>query len=336
MVRIIIGPGEIGAFGSDLAHAWFSMGTVADQFYFTRGPSTGTRTHLSANPVSEILTRTRVFRSILREYDVFIFNSFHTWLPRFLDLPILKRRGKRIVFIFHGCDVRANDPNTHACCQYCHGCNTPARYNGRTISEMEYRLIALKHIERYADVIYARSEYADLLLRPYRPLWLPVRVRSYVPRPEREKVFIYQAAARIDHADGRLVDEAVKRLIDEGWNIHWRQDIAVPHDVVMRRLDLADIAISRLRFEYSGLFSFEALAAGCVVLDHLDMSRVNGVPSPPVIRTSRATILDDLRDVLQNRSAWPEIGMRGRRWINENHEVSRIADRMLKEMMEAA
>src|SRR5216117_3051993 len=39
-------------------------------------------------------------------FDVFHFHFGTSFLPRLLDVPILKRMGRKIVFHFHGCEVR--------------------------------------------------------------------------------------------------------------------------------------------------------------------------------------------------------------------------------------
>ena len=168
------------------------------------------------------------FVSCLLRYDVFVFGFRRSFLPKHLDLPILKLLGKQIIFVFHGSDTR------------------PAYLNGvfgdwplSRIHEMvQQQYKAIKYIERYADHIVTQpaiTPFHDRSLINWMALGQPCDLSSDVEIEVKDGALpiILHAPSNIKAKGTHLIRKAIEELKQEGCQFEYREMTNCSHQDVI-------------------------------------------------------------------------------------------------------
>jgi len=107
----------------------------------------------------------------------------------------------------------------------------------------------------------------------------------------------------------------------------------VPHAQVKALIAECDIVVDQLLIGWYGAVAVEAMALGKPVLCYLreeDLKRF--VPFRdriPIVRTTKETLADDLRTLLGDTARGSELGVAGRRFVEECHDPLKIAQRTI-------
>ena len=176
--------------------------------------------------------------------DVFIFSSDTTFM-RYLDLPVLRRLGKRIIFVFTGSDHR------------------PAYMNGASVGSLDERSIAqcvalareikakVRTIERHAHVVVGHHLCAHFHERAFVPVQL-LGFPFTTTRRTRSAAGT-EGAVRIVHAPSKPkykgtaeIRLAIERLRAKGHAIDFVELVNVPNDVVLDELARCDFVVDEL------------------------------------------------------------------------------------------
>jgi hypothetical protein len=277
------------------------------------------------------------FRRAVRRYDIFHFNwgmsilDHRTWNLNYLELPYLKRSGKRIVVTFQGCDARMRGRSqqlfsTNACA------TCDVRWCTPRMDAIRQRRI--RKVFRYADRVFALNP--DLLHVLPGAEFLPyaaVDPREWKPASNDSRT---EATVRVLHAPTnrsikgtRFVEEACQQLVREGFPIELRLVEQVPHPQMMEVLCQADIVVDQLLIGWYGALAVEAMALEKPVLCYLrDEDLQSFVPFHdriPIVRTTKETLVEDLRSLLGNRAGLRQLGSEGRRFVEAFHDPLIIA-----------
>jgi hypothetical protein len=277
------------------------------------------------------------FARAVRRYDVFHFNwgmsllDHRSWNINYLELPFLKRSGKRIVVTFQGCDARMKGRSqefftTNACATCDVSWCTPR------MDAIRQRRI--QKVFRYADRVFALNP--DLLHVLPGAEFLPYA--SVDPREWRAASSDARASApvRILHAPTnrsikgtRFVEEACEELRREGFQLELQLVERVPHRQMMQVLRQADIVVDQLLIGWYGALSVEAMALEKPVLCYLREEDLKSfVPFHdriPIVRTTKESLVEDLRALMKRRSSWCELGQEGRRFVEAFHDPLIVA-----------
>lgn len=294
-----------------------------------------------AHSLTSILKRIRAFRKFRDEYDVFHFNFGTTLIDfpylglHYLDLPDLKKRGKRIVVTYQGCDARIrswclkNLPDS-VCHQEKHWHCSPA---GDWTKQIRIRRMA-----RFADHIIALNP--DLL--PVLPekaelgFYTITDMESLQPEPfrkDKETFTILHAPSnpRIKGTDAIL--RAVRELEQEGEPVRMELLRNLDNQEVRKRYREASILIDQLHAGWYGAFAVEGMALGkpvmCAIHEpHLDL--IPGLKNDlPLIRTSTRTLKEDLRGLIHDQPRMQRASLEGRRFVEKYHDPVNVAKQLL-------
>jgi glycosyltransferase involved in cell wall biosynthesis len=199
----------------------------------------------------------------LLRFDVFIFGFKSSLLPRFLDLPILKLCGKRVIYVFHGSDSR------------------PPFINGALLGTDLQLSIAdcLKRTRRQKEQVRTIERYADLVVN-HPPTshfherkvvkWLSIGIPY--PRPFKRAAAAGAKACggsptRVLHSPSHpeskgtsTIRRAVERLREKGYHIELVEVIGQPNEVVLAELALCDFVVDQV-YSDTPMASFAAEAA---------------------------------------------------------------------------
>jgi hypothetical protein len=270
-----------------------------------------------------LIRRARFLRQAVHDYDLFHFNYGQTLLTVrqlgfvFDEIALLKRLGKTVFVTYQGCDVR---PKASCPCRQPH-----------CFAEDRYRRPAAQRVLRHADRVF--------YLNPDLRHWLPgARFTPYasvdtrrvepVPPPDSEEVVVAHAPTRTDVKGTLHVVEAVERLRTEGVPIRLDLVRGVSRDEVLAHCASAHIIVDQLLLGWYGALAVEGMALQRPVLANIREEEPEDNPfgeELPVVRTSVATLVDDLRALAGDRPRREALGVAGRAFVAKCHDPRRIA-----------
>jgi glycosyltransferase involved in cell wall biosynthesis len=336
-VRILHAPADVAGNAYGLSRAERELGLASDVAIFAPsglGYQFDIDLHAGRDvPVwLRMLRRANFLRRAVEEYDLFHFNFGQTILAvRQLgvvvdELAWLKRRGKTILFTYQGSDVR---PASRC------PCNDP-----ECLSVDRYRRPASERALRFADRVF----YLNPDLREWLPgaSFLPyssVDARSVEPQPmaERDEVVVAHAPTNREVKGTQHVVDAVGALQQEGIAVRLDLIEGVTHDVALARLAAADVLIDQLLLGWYGGVAVEAMALCRPVMAYIREEEPDDNPfgeQLPVVRTSPATLKEDLRSLADDRGRRNELARRGRAFVEREHDPRWIARRVLDGLVE--
>jgi glycosyltransferase involved in cell wall biosynthesis len=284
----------------------------------------------------------RFFVHAARTYDVFHFNwgmsllDHRAWHAHHWDFPLLKRLGKRIIVTFQGCDARMKTLSrerfsTSACAECDVAWCTPK------MDALRQRRI--QKVCAYADHVFALNP--DLMhylpgaeFLPYASVnpseWMPGQ--AFGARTEHAGPFrILHMPTNRSIKGTTYVEQACARLRDEGLPVELMLVEGVPHRQVKDVIAQADLVVDQLLIGWYGALTVEAMAMGKPVLCYLreeDLKRF--VPfheQIPVVRTTKTTLAQDLRTLLQSPARRQDLSRAGRQFVLDVHDPMKIAKR---------
>lgn len=190
------------------------------------------------------LTRGPVFVWALCRYDVFMFRSIGNLLW-FLDLPIMKLLGKRIIYVFHGSDARP---------YYLNGAyhlDGPPPNMNKCILTTRIQKAFMSIINRYADVIICAPSVSHFQQRPIvssLALGLPFEAPTNSDADGRQdgRLRVVHAPSRLQAKGTPKIRAAVNAAIAAGHDIDYVEIIGQPNAVVLQELQRCDFVIDEL------------------------------------------------------------------------------------------
>ncbi len=242
----------------------------------------------------------RALLKLLPETDVFHFYFGLTLVPKSLQFPILRALRKKSVFHYLGSDIRGKTPAELA-------------YGKRADAEIVGSFDALRWVPE-AELIPP-----GLDLRPYTP----------VPPSDRERPLVV-------HAPSQRAKKGTEHVIAACAQLPVDLDVVegMPHDQARERYARADIVVDQLYAGWHGIFALEAMALGKPVVAYLkpdvveQAERAYGV-RVPIVPATAETLVDELRPLVESADLRRRIGAESRAYVEQVHDIERIADRLL-------
>jgi glycosyltransferase involved in cell wall biosynthesis len=333
-MRILHTPTNVGGHPSGLSHAERELGLESEVVVFEPNPfgfavdRSYARSGLA--PWRTTPVRLRFLAHALRHYDVFHFNFGSALMPGWglpvpLDeLPLLRRLGKIVIATFQGDDARPPD----------HWSAPPPAHMLAAFERR--RRHARERMLRYADRVF--------YLNPDMRQWLPGAsfcayasfdprgVEPAPPRPDGELTIVHAPSNRA--AKGT---EAVLAAVDQvqARGVPLRLDLVegVRREEALARSAHADIAIDQVKVGWYGGFAVEAMSLGKPVLCYVKDDHPGDNPfgdELPLVRTTAATLRDDLLALIGDPERRARIGAAGRSFVEQHHDPRRVARGVLE------
>jgi glycosyltransferase involved in cell wall biosynthesis len=240
------------------------------------------------------------FARLAPQTDLFHFYFGLTLIPKSLQFPLLRALGKKSVFHYLGSDIR-----------------------GKTPAELAFgKRAGAEIIGSYAATRWVPDAHVippGLDLRPFTP----------VPPSDNPRPLVVHAPSNREKKGTRFVIEACAQLDVE-------LDIVegVPHDVARERYARADIVVDQLNAGWHGVFALESMALGKPVVAHIDAATAErsergfGVRLP-IVPATKETLVEALRPLVEQPALRREIGAQSRAYVEQVHDIDRVADRLL-------
>jgi glycosyltransferase involved in cell wall biosynthesis len=247
-----------------------------------------------------LVTQFAALVKLLPRTDIFHFYFGLTLVPPSLQFPILHAARKRSVFHYLGSDIRGKQPEE-------------LTDGKRADAEIVGSYAALRWVPG-ANVVPP-----GLDLRPFTP-----HPPSDNPRP-----LVVHAPSNREKKGTRFVIEACEQLpveldIVEGVN----------HEEARERYARADIVVDQLNAGWHGVFALEAMALGKPVLAKLDPETVARSAAGygirvPIVPATKENLAEELTPLIENPALRRQIGAESRAYVEQVHDIDRVADRLL-------
>jgi glycosyltransferase involved in cell wall biosynthesis len=247
------------------------------------------------------LTQFRALDDLLPTTDIFHFYFGLTLVPKKLQFPILEMYGKKSVFHYLGSDIRGKTPKELA-------------YGKRATAQIVGSYDAIRWVPE------AQVVPNGLDLGKYVP----------APPPRNKPIRVVHAPTSRRRKGTEWIVEACRKLSVE-------LDIVenTRHDEAVERYKQADIVIDQLNAGWYGVFALECMALGKPVLTFLHDEAVTRTEDAfqvqlPLVPTTKETLSEDLRPLVESSDLREEIGARSRAYVERVHDANVIADRLIE------
>jgi glycosyltransferase involved in cell wall biosynthesis len=291
----------------------------------------------------ELLYGGNIFQKILRHSWNYLkriswffeFNTFHfyfgtTLLPGQLDLPFYRLFGKKVIMGYLGAEV--------------HRYQESIEKYGRYTNVQHYIANGVKHDEDIDKRYRHESKYMDLqfVCDPVigefvpgsilLPLAIDVSEYQYTRKELGDEIVIMHAPTSRGHKGSKYILAAFDKLLENGYPIKPLLVEGVSHKELKQKYIECDIFVDQILAGWYGTASIEAMALGrpvvCFIRDEYlkDVEYGNQVP---VVNATIDNIYEVLVRLIEQKEALPEIGRRSREFIERNHDLSRLTDKLV-------
>jgi hypothetical protein len=311
-INVAGGPGAISAGLRELGVE--STLLVFNERPFERGFDVNLELRDTSRTSSIPFNLTKQLRALawaLPRFDLFHFHAGLTLAPQRLTLPLLRARRKGVVFQSWGSDLR-----------------------GRPGSDAQYL--------RKAGAVIVGS-YLTRRLAPRGP-WpdydvVPpaIVLHDWEPSPVEpgEVLRVAHAPSKRRVKGTEAVLAAVEALQRRGAPVELDLIEGVPNREARKRYAAADVVVDQLRVGWYGMFAIESMALAKPVVVHLDERGAAETEEAfglklPLMRADEGSLEDVLGELVERRPELPELGRRGREYVERVHAHTAVAGRVLE------
>jgi glycosyltransferase involved in cell wall biosynthesis len=250
--------------------------------------------------VRQQATQWAALARLLPRTDVFHFYFGLTLVPKSLQFPILRASRRKSVLHYLGSDIR-----------------------GKTRAQLAWG---------------ARAD-AEIVGSYDAARWVPdahvvppgIDLAAYVPRPpsDRERPLLVHAPSSRSRKGTEHFVAACERL-----PVDLRIVEGLHHDEARRLYEDADIVLDQLNAGWYGLFAIECMALGKPVVTFLHDEAVARTEETfgvrvPVVSATKDDLVERLRPLVESAEERRRIGLAGRAYVEQVHDIERVADRLL-------
>jgi len=245
-------------------------------------------------------TQWRAFARLAPGTDVFHFYFGLTLVPKKFQFPLLEAMRKRSVMHFLGSDIRGRPPED------------------------------LKWARRAGAIVV--GSYDAIRWVPDAHVIPPgIDLSSIEPAPPKaheHPVVLHAPSSRSRKGTSEVVAAAEKLGLDlelvEG----------VDHRAAFERYKNADLVVDQLNAGWYGMFAIEAMALGKPVVAFLHEEAARRTEEAfglevPVVHATKETLADVLESLVSRPDELRRIGAAGRAYVEQVHDLSAVADRLL-------
>lgn len=300
-----------------------------------------------------VLSRLLLFIWAIGRFDVFVLGAGSSFF-RFLELPLLRFFGKRVVYTLHGTDARP---------PYIDGFFQPEHYELRqdpteeaksTMSinrlahmvEAHIRIAArrrrqVRQIERHAHVVICGPSYSHFLTQPFVSFYsvgIPLEFQNQVRRKEysHDKVRILHAPS---YAPGKGTDQirAIMAALEaQGLSIEYREITGRPNSEVLAEIERSDLVVDQLYSDTPmAMFAAEAASLGkpAVVGGYYSQVMRSHLPKeqiPPTVFCHPDELKETTAMLIKDHERRHKFGDDARNFVLEKWSARSVAKRFLR------
>jgi glycosyltransferase involved in cell wall biosynthesis len=272
----------------------------------------------------------------LFRFDVFIFASNSTFFF-FIDLPVLKLFGKKVIYVFHGSEAR------------------PVYLNGYVIKNdslssilivivvARLQKIMISVIDRFADHVINIPPQAYFHSRPFISWWMigvpqDVKYTSYISRNRKvssDSIRILHAPSKPEPKGTPIIRQAVQSLKQKGYSIDYVEINGRPNSEVLQELAKCDFIVDEIYSDTPmAVFATEAAFAGkpAVVGSYYVNQIKDDLPAdnmPPSMFCHPDLLETSMEKLIVDHQFREELGKKAREFVITNWSAKKVAQHYL-------
>ena len=255
-------------------------------------------------------------------FEIYHFHYGRTLIFGFLDLPILKLLGKKVVFEYHGSDIR--NPFGFA------NSISFTKKIGLLVKQASLKIVSRLFVD--AEVVTT----PDLLEYAPSANFIPVAVEDHwlssqfrIPGKNGKILIVHAPTDRAVKGSDYVVS-AVNQLQKEGLPVELDLVEGVLPEEVRKRFEKADIAVDQLLIGWYGLFAVEMMALGKPVVCYIRDDLKKYASDLPIVPANTETLVEVLRKLVQDVKMRKTLGRRGLQFVREFHGSDVVAMRFIE------
>jgi len=270
-----------------------------------------------------------IFFKALARCQIFYYNTGGNILPFRLDYWFIKLFRKKLVVIFLGSDIRhwylyqldlerlGYDELFAPCIE---------AYRKQDFGKLKDKLERVNAAEAFADLILSQPGFAQLQTKPYNRVNVGLFLPDYgFAVPGRKHPLIVHAPSARGVKGTEFVEEAIQRLVKEGFIFDFRLIENMPNHKLLDLLVESDIVIDELNSDTIGVLSTEAMATGNAVLTSFMADFVKIPKTCPVQNTNRFNIYENLKRLIIDIDFRCSLANEGRKYVEMHHDICNLA-----------
>ena len=278
------------------------------------------------NKYHRIFRMSKFFLNSILKYDVFHFYFGNTLLPRYYDLPILKRMNKKMVMRYLGSDVRQKSVAKRK--------NKFVQVKVKDEKEIRHRISTVaKYIKTAIVGDYELYEYIQKYFEKVVIIRQALNIQDYkaaIPSLYKKIPLIVHAPSEKRFKGTEYVLQAISKLKEE-CDFKFKLVHGLNHEEAKNIYGKADIVVDQLLGGSHGVFSIEAMALGKPVICYIREDLKNKYPKElPVISANPENIYDVLKLLIEDAKLRHELGEKGRAYVEKYHDARKIAGELIK------
>jgi hypothetical protein len=274
----------------------------------------------------------RVWRRVIKKCDVFIFFST-SFKEDHSDFSELKRKGKKIVTFCVGDDIRwgnaVNQRNDML------GLQPMNNYHDirLTSKDLKKRMLYLRIVEKYSDIILSTPLNEGLALRPYNYFKLMTDPSAYPYNDSQRKVpKVIHAASDRNFKGTKYILEAVEKLKRKGVEFEFIFLENIQHKEILKSYADADIVIGQLYGQGLAKQGIEVLSCGTVFLTYLTRDHAMSEEyfnDNPAISITKENTGEILEEIILNYEKRKMLAPKGRPFIEKYHNIKKACNELV-------
>jgi glycosyltransferase involved in cell wall biosynthesis len=326
-LRVLHAPAEIAGQATVLTRGLRALGIEARSLAYNPGfPQYAPdefHPYDAQSPLPRYLGYLRTLLRHVGRWDVLHFHFGRTLVPPHnFDLPLHSALGAKIVFHWHGCDIRdrAHMRATHAAaaCTECDPFCIPARQaaNRRLAARFAHaELVSTPDLLESAP--RARQLHVAADLADY-----PVAASDRTPR-----LVLHAPTNRLIKGT-RHVEQAYAALRGRFPDVRFEVIERVPWTELRARMAEADVVVDQVFMGWYGMVAVEAMAMGKPVLCFIREDFEARLTDCPIVRCTRDSLAHELGALLEDGPRRRRLGEHGRAYVEREHDMKVVAGRL--------
>jgi glycosyltransferase involved in cell wall biosynthesis len=275
-----------------------------------------------ANPVSDIK---EVAAQFISDYDVFHFHYSTSLTLDYSDLPLLKSMGKKVLMHHWGSDVRLLSEAEKI---------NPYIKVKTTDEEMIKR--TLYHLSQYIDHGIVADYELYLFIKDYYknihfiPQALNLEKYPFASLEKRKRPLLVHAPTSPEIKGSKYIVAALENL-QHRYKFDFKLIQGMSHEEAKGWYSKADLVIDEILCGAYGMLAIECMSMGKPVISWLTDYIKGHYPSElPLLSANPDTIEQVIKNALDNRDMFPELGRKGRAYVEKYHDVKNVSKQLIE------
>jgi glycosyltransferase involved in cell wall biosynthesis len=272
------------------------------------------------DPNLALMQTRKVAEQLIPQFDIFHFHFGSTLTLDYSDLPALKKLGKKAVTHYWGSDVRMYSKAI--------GINPYVKVKQTNENVLKHWLDKMANYVSHCIVgdyelhLYVKDFFDQVQVIP-----AVIDISQYQPRTDdrkNDKFLIVHAPTSPGIKGSKFIIEAIEKLKPK-YDFEFRLIQGTSHEEAKKIYQQADLIVDELHCGSYGLLTIETMAMAKPVITWICDYMQEKYPSElPVISANQDTVKDKIEYALNNRELLPELGIRGRQYVEKYHDMNKV------------